>query len=85
MSNSSTNESSIRKEVVEVWQDTVETKSAGESDNFFHVGGDSMRAIYMLVELRAKLGVAIEVEEFLACPTLGSLILIASKSSSVPD
>jgi acyl-CoA synthetase (AMP-forming)/AMP-acid ligase II/thioesterase domain-containing protein len=62
----------------EIWQRVLNRRDFGEHDNFFHLGGDSLRLAALLSE--AGLGAT---SEFLAEPTLASLAKSCTDGSAV--
>jgi amino acid adenylation domain-containing protein len=47
------------KEMVGVWEDVLNKRRIGILDNFFESGGDSIKVLRMLVELRKRIGLKI--------------------------
>jgi thioesterase domain-containing protein/acyl carrier protein len=57
-----------------LWEDILKTRPGALSDDFFQQGGDSLKAVELLMRIEGELGVAILPEAFFQRPTLGSLV-----------
>lgn len=64
-----------------VWRDVLGIERVGRHDNFFRLGGDSIRAIRVVAQARAA-GLVAELETLYACPTVA--MLAASTSARRP-
>jgi amino acid adenylation domain-containing protein len=62
----------IELAIARVWEDILGKSPIGVDDNFYALGGDSLRSLRCVSRLR-KLGLAIEVVEFLKNPTIRQL------------
>ena len=63
--------------IAEVMADALALDEVGVADNFYELGGDSMRCIQLL-ELLRELGIVVSVREFLRSPTVAGLEDLAS-------
>lgn len=52
-----------------IWKDVLRVKRIGAHDNFFYLGGDSIKAIQVMARLRAK-GMSLEMKRFFQFPIL---------------
>ncbi|WP_160672477.1 non-ribosomal peptide synthetase [Clostridium sp. C8-1-8] len=68
----------IEKVLVEVWSQILGVKSIGIDDDFFTLGGDSIKAIKVAFRL-SKYNLKILVNELFANPTIRQLSLLARK------
>ena len=59
--------------IVRVWRDELGTEAVGIADDFFDLGGDSIRAVSALSRLSAELGTPIAVEVLMRNPTPAAL------------
>ncbi|SCF34871.1 amino acid adenylation domain-containing protein [Micromonospora purpureochromogenes] len=59
--------------VVDVWRDVLGVERVGLRDNFFDLGGHSMRLLAVLDRLRAELGDVVTVTDLFRNPTVESL------------
>ena len=58
--------------LVEIWRDVLGVEGIGIGDNFFEVGGDSIKAIQIASRIR-KYGLKIEVGDLFASQTIGEI------------
>jgi amino acid adenylation domain-containing protein len=58
--------------IAEVWADVLDLDQAGIDDDFFLLGGDSLRSVYMLERLR-RYGIELDAGQFFAHTTIRSL------------
>ncbi|MDF9763866.1 amino acid adenylation domain-containing protein [Bacillus velezensis] len=65
------------------WLKWTRCDEATLESNFFHSGGDSLRAMRMMGELSCKYGIHIEMSPFLENPVLSNLICLANASLNV--
>ncbi len=59
--------------VAEVWGQVLRFAGVGAEDNFFDLGGHSLRAIQVLSRLRERLGVEVPVHVLFGAPTVAAL------------
>jgi amino acid adenylation domain-containing protein/non-ribosomal peptide synthase protein (TIGR01720 family) len=59
----------IEKALVEIWQEILEIRNIGINDNFFALGGDSIKAIQVLARLQ-KYSLKLNVKNLLANPVI---------------
>jgi amino acid adenylation domain-containing protein/non-ribosomal peptide synthase protein (TIGR01720 family) len=62
----------IEHQLAEVWCSVLGRDRVGIHDNFFHLGGDSIRAIQAMSRLRSR-GLRLEVRDVVANPTIAEL------------
>ncbi|MCE3228486.1 MAG: amino acid adenylation domain protein, partial [Bacteroidetes bacterium] len=65
--------SNIEKNVVAVWQDILEREKIGLHDDFFAIGGHSLKAIQVVTALYQKYNVRIELRDIFDHPTIKEL------------
>lgn len=65
------------------WLKWTRYDEATLESNFFHSGGDSLRAMRMMGELTCNYGIHIEMSSFLENPVLSNLICLANASLNV--
>lgn len=53
-----------------LWSELLETDDIGESDNFFDLGGDSMRATKLVLRVRREWKIAFTMDMVLDAPGL---------------
>jgi amino acid adenylation domain-containing protein len=66
-------EPGIETELADIWREVLDLARIGRRDNFFAVGGNSLKAIQIITRLRARFGVKVSVRAFFAEPTIAAL------------
>jgi amino acid adenylation domain-containing protein len=56
-----------------IWGEVLGTQRIGVDDNFFDVGGDSLRAGQVRSRIAAVFGIALDIREFFESPTIAAL------------
>jgi acyl-CoA synthetase (AMP-forming)/AMP-acid ligase II/acetyltransferase-like isoleucine patch superfamily enzyme/acyl carrier protein len=64
---------SVEKELAEIWMDLLKTDQVGVRDNFFAIGGDSLAAATMMIEIENRFKSEIPVDSFLRSPTIETI------------
>ena len=64
--------------LVEVWQNVIGLEQIGVEDNFFAIGGDSIRSISVVAECKAR-GLFLAVKDLFSNPTIAALAKIVSE------
>jgi amino acid adenylation domain-containing protein len=59
----------VEEKMVEIWQDVLGIRHPGISDNFFEMGGDSVKAIQVTARMR-KYGLELKVSDLFLHPTV---------------
>ena len=62
----------LEKQLAEVWAETLQVDEVGVHDNYFLLGGDSLRSIALLARV-GELGYVVSAEEFLGHQTVAEL------------
>ncbi|MFF7633576.1 amino acid adenylation domain-containing protein [Kitasatospora sp. NPDC008050] len=63
--------------VAKIWSQVLDVTELGAHDNFFHLGGDSLRAVRVASALRAA-GWSVRLQDFFARPTVAALARVAA-------
>jgi acyl transferase domain-containing protein/thioesterase domain-containing protein/SAM-dependent methyltransferase len=63
--------------VAQLWRETLGVAPAGDAEDFFAAGGDSLSAVHLTAKLAARLGAKIAVADFVSDGTFGSLLALA--------
>jgi amino acid adenylation domain-containing protein/FkbM family methyltransferase len=72
--------SPLEQELAEVWTEILGIQEIAVEDNFFDLGGHSLRAMQLITRLRRRFHVELSLREFLSSPRIASLaIIIAQK------
>jgi oxalate---CoA ligase len=70
-----------------IWEDVLEYAPVALDENFFAAGGDSMRAIRVMMRIEADLGVTMSMDTLLVAPTIRTLTraVLAQANSERPQ
>jgi FkbH-like protein/FkbM family methyltransferase len=63
-------ETEIEKKLTEIWQKVLGIKKVGLNDNFFEVGGTSLKAVQLLATLKKELKAKMSIVTLFECPTV---------------
>jgi amino acid adenylation domain-containing protein len=76
-------ETDAERLLAEVWQEALGINRVGRNDNFFHLGGDSLRSIEVRARAR-KRGLDVPLQEIFRRQTLRGLAAVAGRSPDAP-
>lgn len=68
-----TSDAALLHALLRIWQDVLEYAPVGFDENFFAAGGDSLRAIRVMTQIEADLGVTMSADTLLFAPTIREL------------
>ena len=79
----------LEEKLVEIWKEVLDVDRIGVYDNFFDLGGHSLKAIQLISRLHKRLHVKIDIAKILANPTIHSLAKVlelekAGSFTSIP-
>jgi acyl transferase domain-containing protein len=63
----------IEKQIAETWAQFFGFEQVGIDDDFFELGGDSLKALIVLAKIKNVLGIELSMEEFFPRPTIRKL------------
>ncbi|WP_420574970.1 amino acid adenylation domain-containing protein [Kordia sp.] len=63
----------IEEKLVALWEEALHKNKIGVNDNFFHLGGDSIRGIRIISKIKKRYDVKISLRSFFQNPTIKSL------------
>lgn len=63
----------IEKEVAAIWEKLLNVKNIGTSDDFFKLGGDSLTAVSLFVEIEEKFGKSLPLSTLITSPTVAEI------------
>ena len=66
-------ETEMQKQLMDIWQEVLGEGNFGIKDNFFQIGGHSLKAIRMTFLIRQNLGRDLEVRQLFERPTIADL------------
>jgi surfactin family lipopeptide synthetase A len=76
--------SSLEWKMVETWEQVLGREGIGIHDNFFEMGGDSIKTIQIAARMK-KVGYTILMKDIFQHPTIAQLAPIARKVERIPD
>lgn len=62
--------SPLERKVANIWRSVLKTSQVSATDTFWDLGGDSLSAVHMLLELKQRLGLEVPYERLSENPTL---------------
>jgi amino acid adenylation domain-containing protein/thioester reductase-like protein len=63
-------EGKIEKQLAKIWSALLENENPGRNDNFFHIGGDSLKAVKLQLAIEQEFGVTLSISGIFAAATL---------------
>ncbi len=72
----------VEKQLVEIWKDMLRVSQVGLLDNFFVIGGDSIRAASMIAVVEQHFNKEIPLDLFLRSPTIDTITCLLQEESS---
>lgn len=63
----------FEKQIAEMWQDVLQIRSIGPTDNFFFLGGSSLLVTRVVAKIKERFDIQLPVRDFFANPTLEGL------------
>ncbi len=76
-------ENEIQEKMVKIWQEILGLKKIGIKENFFELGGDSLKMTQMTSRIREEFGVELELPILFENPVLKDLAEIIEKSDKI--
>jgi acyl-CoA synthetase (AMP-forming)/AMP-acid ligase II/thioesterase domain-containing protein/acyl carrier protein len=74
----------IETTLTAIWAEVLKTKAIGIRDNFFDLGGDSLGAAQVLVQIEKTLGQAVAMATLIAAPTIEQLAQVLQIGTEAP-
>jgi amino acid adenylation domain-containing protein len=66
-------ENDIESRLIAIWSDVLGISPIGTQDNFFFLGGHSLKAVKIITRIRTQFGVVITIKELFTHPTIQAL------------
>ncbi len=76
---------SIQKDILEIYKEIINIDSAEINDNFFTLGGDSLKAIKLLRKVSQKYKVSLNLTDIFKCPSIYKLSILIEKNLNETD
>jgi acyl carrier protein len=70
----------LEEQFAALWMQVLGLEKVGRTDNFFAVGGNSIRSIQVLAKIKQTFGVEIPVRDFFESPTIEGLAAITERA-----
>jgi thioesterase domain-containing protein/acyl carrier protein len=71
----------VEEVLAEIWREVLGVERVGIDDNFFDLGGHSLRAVRLLFRIQALFGQEVSLKEFFQAPTIEQLAGVLSRGS----
>ncbi len=72
----------VPAQLAEIWQDILKVDKVFLEDNFFDLGGDSLKSVRIVYSIQQKLNMELSMSEVLRFPVLSDFIRVVSKKVS---
>jgi tyrocidine synthetase-3 len=66
--------------LVNIWEELLDKKSVSTKDNFFHIGGDSLKAMKLFANIYKQSGVRLPIKNIFTTPTVQELARVIGES-----
>ncbi len=70
----------VEERLVEIWQDVLQKECIGIQDNFFEIGGHSLKAIRVITGISKVFDVELTFKQIFETPTIAELAIVLDKS-----
>ena len=74
--------STFEAALADIWRNVLGRRHIGRNDNFFEIGGTSLKAVQMVATIKAKLNQNLSIVTLFECPTVA---LLAAKLGATAD
>lgn len=72
----------LEKTLTDIYKEVLDISRVGVKDNFFKLGGHSLKVIKVLNQIDERVGIKLELNEVFSNPTVESLCILISKKAS---
>ena len=77
-------ETSVEKEIAEIWRQQLKAERVGLHDDFNALGGDSLSMVTMILQVEERFKVTVPIDSFLKSPTVQNLALLIRPHDATP-
>lgn len=77
--------SKVEAELMQIWEDLLDRKEIGVSDDFFELGGDSLLGVRLMIEIEKKFHRRFDISTLVSHPTIESLAPELAPPKSDPE
>jgi amino acid adenylation domain-containing protein len=74
----------IEEKLVRIWETVLKRENIGVEDNFFNLGGHSLKATQMVSSIHKELSIDISLRDIFKSPTIDGLARLAGEKETVP-
>jgi aryl carrier-like protein len=74
----------VEKKLTEVWEKVLGRNNIGINENFFHIGGDSIKSIRIISKM-SRAGYKLEMKDLFTYPVISELAPYIKKLKRIPD
>ncbi|HKX32887.1 MAG TPA: amino acid adenylation domain-containing protein [Blastocatellia bacterium] len=74
----------IEQELMQIWNEVLGDRPIGIHDNFFELGGHSLKAMQAVSRIHRKLGVKLNLRQFLEAPTIAAQSSLLRSAETSP-
>jgi FkbH-like protein len=75
-------ENQTEKRLIEIWEKVLNMKKIGITDNFFTIGGDSLSAVSLFVDIENEFGKSLPLSTLINAPTIEAIAEILDNKNS---
>ncbi len=77
--------SPLEQQLLQLWQEILTVETIGTTDNFFALGGNSLLAITLALQIQEKLGKALPLASFFQAPTIKEQVQVLQQDHATLD
>ncbi|HNY11470.1 MAG TPA: amino acid adenylation domain-containing protein, partial [Candidatus Wallbacteria bacterium] len=76
-------ENDVEERLVKIWEEVLNLKGVGALDNFFAIGGHSIKVVSMQYKIEKEFGTRVEIKKIFGSPTIREMASLIMKAGSV--
>jgi FkbH-like protein len=74
--------SDLEQSIAAVWQEVLGLERVGSRDNFFEIGGTSLKGVQLIAQLKQRLGVELSIVNLFESPTVSAMAAMLGTNGS---
>ncbi|MED4404259.1 phosphopantetheine-binding protein, partial [Metabacillus fastidiosus] len=75
----------VEENIVLIWEEVLGTKPIGISDNFFEIGGNSLKLMSALTSINKNLNTNLSIQNFFENPNIKQLAILILSNNTQPQ
>ena len=75
-------QSDLEKSLASAWENVLSVKPIGLEDNFFEIGGTSLKGVQLVANLKSKLSINVSIVDLFACHTIEAMVKTLENADS---